>query len=256
MPRLEGIKKVIISAPFGNYIQPHGCTPTVGTFTLDRRGGIWRRLWRAALTIRPVPGGWRNKMQLPNPGVYSIYEKYRRNYAFPVGKIISLHGLDIEQWRQLIQYVKAYGFAAVELNVSCPNVDQNEETAIKLAELIDKYFMPQGNLPFIVKLPPIKWLQVAKPFVDVGIKAFHACNTIWSPKGGISGKILKRYSLWAVEELRQVYSYVTIIGGGGVTSGDDAREYLKAGADHVSVGGFLFNPLNWHRPAMWDLTNG
>ena len=64
----EVVKRLIISAPFGNYLQPEGTTPTLGTFTLARRPG---RIQRIIRTVRWYPriGAWVNRIGLRNPGI-------------------------------------------------------------------------------------------------------------------------------------------------------------------------------------------
>lgn len=85
---------------------------------------------------------------------------------------------------------------------------------------------------------------MGKSLYDQGIRYFHLCNTLPTPKGGMSGKVLKPYSLQAIEEFRK-WKDVKLIGGGGITSLKDVEDYIQAGADHVSVASMLFNPLNW-----------
>jgi dihydroorotate dehydrogenase len=66
------------------------------------------------------------------------------------------------------------------------------------------------------------------------------------PAGVMSGKPLMQLSLAAIRDFREAFGdSVTLIGGGGITSVDDARTYLSTGADHVALGSMLFNPLNW-----------
>ena len=65
------IKPLIVGAPFGNYIQPAGCTATLGTFTAARRGGLVNRAWRIMPTVRYYRRmrAWVNKIGLRNPGI-------------------------------------------------------------------------------------------------------------------------------------------------------------------------------------------
>jgi dihydroorotate dehydrogenase len=81
-------------------------------------------------------------------------------------------------------------------------------------------------------------------FIDVGITTFHLCNTIPSPKGGISGYPLQEISLKAVKSAREEFGdTITIIGGGGIYTIDDVKKYIEAGADHLSLSTVLFNPI-------------
>ena len=206
---------IIISAPFGNWIRPKGCTLTLGTFTANYRAGVLKRLWRMAVALRPIPRAkaWINKMGLPNPGIHSIYFDWLKNNDYFNNKIISIHGFNTIEWGGLIDYTASYHPLAIELNISCPNVEPTTSREIlDLAKIVEKH----KDTTFIAKLPPIRWMEAAKPMADAGIAWFHACNTIWTPGGGISGKPLMPYSLWAVEELRRAFPDSKIIGGGGI----------------------------------------
>ena len=249
------LQPIIISAPFGNWIQPKGSTPTLGTFTVENRGGIPTRLWRMLRTLRPVfrAGAWLNKMRLPNGGLKSLIKAWVKDQDAYRNCIISIHGFDYEEWDHLISL--AYGLRplAIELNISCPNVEAvTLEGVAGLAAIVQKHYreVPE-SMPIIAKLPPIRWMTYAQPLWDVGVKHFHACNTIWTPGGGMSGKPLMPYSLWAVEELCYVFPGATVIGGGGVTCYNDVLRYRSAGAKHVAVGGHLFNPLTWSKVGKW-----
>lgn len=238
---LSSMKPIIISAPFGNYIEHVNATPTIGTFTLKKRGGMLYRLWRCIRTLRPTWkfDGYVNKLGLPNPGIDSLQEGYYHD------KIISIYGFDEEEWYRLTDIVcNKHHPIAIELNLSCPNLDHKVVVnqvlkAIKATEYT--------SIPIIAKLPPYKWMDMARPLYDVGVKAFHCCNTIKTPAGGLSGKVLKQYSLWAVEEIRNEYNDgVFIIGGGGVTDEIDVAEYLMAGANRVAIASMLFRPFSRH----------
>src|SRR4051812_44252516 len=88
------MKRLIISAPFGNYLSFEGATSTVGTFTLSYRGGFWKRLWRVLLTVRydRRNDSWTNKLGLPNPGLYTVLKEQIRD------KILSIHGFSESEW--------------------------------------------------------------------------------------------------------------------------------------------------------------
>ncbi len=111
------MERLVISAPFGNYFHLPNCTSTLGTFTTEYRGGIWKRLWRAMSTVRYHPGiqGWTNNMGLPNPGV-----EWLRNKQYP-DKIISVMGFDCEQWLKWFVNVLALKQLQIEENENCPN---------------------------------------------------------------------------------------------------------------------------------------
>jgi len=249
------IQKLIISAPFGNYISFPHATSTIGTFTLKKRGGRLYRLYRIARTLRPYPRlkSWSNKLGLPNPGIDVIKGK---NLG---GKIISIHGFTHADWCQLTEKVHdlpAVYPEAVELNVSCPNVRDEIEGLKWYREIFAraKQNIP-SNVSIIVKLPPVNWERLfGVAYDEVGIKYFHCCNTLPVPSGGLSGKALKPASLEVINRISEKLQgddgeddhLLRIIGGGGITNINDLEDYKKAGADYFAVGSAFLNPFR-HR---------
>lgn len=236
--------RLIIGAPFGGYLQWPGTTPTLGTYTLHKRAGPWGRLWRVLKTVRywGKVGGWVNKLGLPSPGIEAV-----ENVKDVWMSILSIHGFDNVDWNVLAVEAMYHRPEAIEFNLSCPNTPAVLFDQVKVAvhKVVDPGPKPKPKL--IAKLPPLRWMDLAIPLYAEGVRWFHACNTIPIPGGGLSGKTLKQYSLWAVEEIKQKWAEgVTVIGGGGITSVEDVYDYLRAGADHVAIASMLLNPFRWH----------
>lgn len=226
------LRRLYVSAPFGNHWRHPLAVSVLGTYTLGRRAGAFRRWWRVLRTLRPYPGGWVNRLGLPNPGI---------DAAPPPGPglAVSLHGFGHEDWTRLISAAARLGWHNVELNLSCPNVDAaGVDEATHAAEIA----LALG-LNVTAKLGPVKPMDFAEPLWRSGVRSFHLCNTIPTPRGGVSGAALKPFSLWAVEEARKRFPAAHIVGGGGVYSAGDAKDYFAAGADAVAVGSALLNPL-------------
>lgn len=234
------MNKLIISGPFGKYFNCPGVTSTVGTYTYRNTSSV-KMAWRALTTVWYYGRlqSWINRLGLPNPDVNKLN---RRDVC---DKILSIYGYNEQEWEALASLASLLEPLRVELNLSCPNITKTAiREAIRAAEIARCLL---GGI-VIAKLPPIRWMDFARPLMSVGVNKFHLCNTIPSPGGGLSGKVLKQYSLWAVEEVKQIWGEeVTIIGGGGITEIADIDDYIKAGADHVSVGSMLFNPFNWKK---------
>lgn len=238
------IEPLIISAPFGNYLKFAGCTSTLGTFTLLPRGGLAYRLWRCALTLRydRRTKSWINRLGLPNPGLDSLPG---RDLS---ASIVSIHGFSGADWELLAGRVSFLsGCLAVEMNLSCPNVADDPD--FLSGAVLAASRLAEAGVRVIVKLPPVRWMDLAIPlFYDGGVRCFHCCNTIPTPGGGLSGKPSKQYSLWAIRDSRRRFAQdVMLIGGGGITCEDDVREYRRAGADHVAIASALLNPFNWRK---------
>lgn len=235
------IEPLIIGAPFGNYLSREGVTSTAGTFTWQHRAGVLKRIWRVARTVRYYrrQQAWINRLGLPNPGIRSLRQDTSR-------QIVSLHGFNQTEWQQLIEYAAALNPAplAIELNISCPNVTKVVTDEVLFA--CRQALACQDRFLTIAKLPPVRWQDLAIPLYDMGVRWFHCCNTLPTPGGGVSGKPLKSYSLWAISDLRERFGDdVHLIGGGGVSTTADIDDYLAAGADHIAIASLLLNPLRW-----------
>ncbi len=232
---------MIISAPFGNYIQPEGATATLGTFTAERRGGIPNRIWRVAKTVRYYPRlkAWVNRIGLRNPGIDWLVEQVRSGRIDVSNKIVSIHGFDAGDWQRLLGRILDIRPLAMELNISCPNVGHISWPR----DLFER--AANTGVPVVVKVPPVNYDEMVDRAHDAGIRHFHCCNTLPNPGGGLSGKPLKPLSLQCIRALAQrPYSAdLEIIGGGGISEPDDVDDYAREGASHVAIASKLFNPL-------------
>jgi dihydroorotate dehydrogenase len=236
------MKPLIVSAPFGNYIQPAGATATLGTFTAARRPG---RLWRILKTVRYYPriGAWVNKIGLRNPGMPWLVARARAGKVTVEDKIVSVHGFTPDDWWALLEQAASIRPLAIELNISCPNVGHVSWPDGLFARAV------ATGAPVIVKLPPVNWRDIAREAITSGVHTFHCCNTIPVPAGGLSGKPLKPVALQCIVELRAMEAALaparplTIIGGGGITTPDDIDDYARVGANHAAIGSKAMNPL-------------
>ena len=229
---------LVISAPFGNYIQPAGTTPTLGTFTALRRGGRPAAFGRALLTMRYYRRlqAWVNRIGLRNPGIESVMRHPPRGRAL-TETIVSVHGFNDEEWRLLLDRIDRLRPLAVELNISCPNVGE-----LSWPPELFQAAVATG-VPVIVKVPPIRYEPMAEAAVSAGVTWIHATNTLPVAKGGMSGAPLKPIALDCVSRLRADYGRaITIIGGGGIRSAADVRDFADAGADHFAVGSYAMRP--------------
>ncbi len=235
---MVNLEPLVISAPFGNYIQPAGTTPTLGTFTALRRGGRPAAFGRAVLTMRYYRRlqAWVNRIGLRNPGIESVVK--RPPHGRPLAEaIVSVHGFTDDEWWLLLNRITALAPLAVELNISCPNVGELSWPADLFRRAVDT------GTPVIVKVPPIRYEAMAESAVGAGVSWLHATNTLPVAKGGMSGAPLKPLALDAVQKLRATFGpAVGIIGGGGIRCPGDIAEYAHAGADRFAVGTYAIRP--------------
>ncbi len=219
------------------------------TITLEPRAGNEpQRIWE-------TPAGMINSIGLPNRGLEGFLEGDLPQLAqLPVPLIVSVMATSREDFARLVDGVAGRDeVAAIELNVSCPNVhsglivgEQPEETEALLEAL-----RPLTAKPLIVKLTP----NVADPAAvavaaeEGGADAVSLINTlkasaidpatgrpgIAAGHGGLSGPAVRPI---AVAQIRAVAAAVRLplVGMGGVASGADARELIAAGASLVAVG--------------------
>ena len=218
---------IFISPPFGNYIHLPNTIPIRGSFTLNERPGKWEQIFK---TLRYIPGmGWVNKIGLRNPGIDYAIETYKK------GEIISIAIMDEKEIKPILDKIPVD--MDIELNVSCPNTE--------------KHMVNDGLKPFlndkrdwcIIKLSPTESANNISKFYKNGFRQFHASNTLPSDRGGISGTILKPYTISSINFIKNNFKDCVVIAGGGIYDIKTMEEYKKAGADHFSVSTLFFNPI-------------
>ena len=152
----------------------------------------------------------------------------------------------------------------IELNLSCPNVDEAPESAAEIVAAC----RAATSLPLYAKLSPASWdiAEVARAVEAAGADGLSLVNTIRGlalderlrPRlargtGGYSGPALKPIALAAVYACRRV-TELPIVGMGGVRTGRDALELIACGATHVALGTVLFADPNAPRRVRDELS--
>jgi dihydroorotate dehydrogenase (NAD+) catalytic subunit len=219
------------------------------TITPEPRGGNEpQRIWE-------TPAGMINSIGLPNKGLEGfLAEDLPQLAELPVPLIVSAMATGREEFARLVDAVaERPEVAAIELNVSCPNVhsglivgEQPSETAALLQAL-----RPLTAKPLVVKLTPnvARPEEVAVAAEEAGADAVSLINTLKASAidpasggpglaaghGGLSGPAVRPV---AIAQLRAVAAavQVPIVGMGGIASGADALEFIRAGAALVAVG--------------------
>ena len=232
--------RLVVSAPFGNYVQPPFATATLGTFTAKERPGRW---WRTVKTVRYYPRlkAWVNQIGLRNPGIDWLVGRASADRSMLEGRWVSVHGFQPDEWWLLLERVRELMPSAVELNMSCPNVGEIDWPP----ELFSRAMSTQ--VPVVVKLPPVNFELMFEQAYEAGIRRFHACNTLPVPAGGLSGAPLKPVALACIRRLRQLVGETAqdelrVLGGGGIRAPEDVDAYAEEGVHAVAVGTKVMNP--------------
>lgn len=245
-------------------------------------GWSWEAVGAVVLkgvTLKPRPGnppprvaetaaGMLNSIGLQNIGVDALVRKVNeRLHRLPVPLIANVNGETVEEFIQVCEKLReAEALAAVEVNISCPNIAKGgiefglaPETAAEVVAAVRSVW----EKPLWVKLSPEPHTiaDIAEACVDAGADALCLCNTFpalaidtrWgTPQfrlgtafGGLSGPAIKpiivRKVFQTAQRLRQVGKSTALIGVGGIWSGSDVAEYLAAGAIAVQLGTVLFS---------------
>jgi len=229
---------LFISPPFGNYIHLPKTTPIRGSFTLHDRPGKWSQILK---TVRYMPHlkGWVNKIGLRNPGIDYAIDTYKK------GQIISIAIMNHKEIKPIADKIPED--MDIELNVSCPNTHkQMINTGLNV-------FLNNKRTWCIIKLPPVDFKDNFNRYYNEGFRQFHMSNTLPTKYGGLSGQMLKPYASGNIEYIRK-YKDCIIIGGGGIRSIEDVKDYKFCGADHFSISSLCFNPISFLK-FYWDFTN-
>jgi len=219
------------------------------TVTLaPRQGNPPPRLWELA-------GGMINSIGLPNKGLDGFLDHDLPELArLPVPLIVNVMGFSRDEVAELISaFAQRDEVAALELNVSCPNVKTGLVMGAdprEISQLLE-HVRPLTVKPLIVKLTPnaTDVAAVARAARDAGASALSLINTIrgmalhpesgkpWlgGITGGVSGPAVRAVALAQVHSVRDAVE-IPIVGMGGVQRGQDALDLLRAGADLVAVG--------------------
>jgi dihydroorotate dehydrogenase (NAD+) catalytic subunit len=230
---------------------------------LNTLGGIVTKgLSREPISGNPAPRLWHveagmiNSVGLQNVGVVAfIRDKLPKLRQFSVPVFANVFGYCEDDYLDVVRALEdTQGIAAYELNVSCPNTDKGgmffSNDPILLSELVRRV-RRAATRPLIVKLSPnvARIEPFAKAAEEAGADAISLVNTFVSlaidietrtPRlgagfGGLSGPAIKPIALRLVYEAAQTVK-IPVIGLGGIASGEDAAEFLIAGAQAVQVG--------------------
>lgn len=216
--------------------------------------------------VYETPMGMLNAIGLQNPGVDHVVDSILPELDFDETRFIAnVSGSTVEEYYEVTRRFDDSAIDAIEINISCPNVKQggvafgnDPQMSARVVEACRK----ATGKPLITKLSPNQTdiAENARLCIEAGSDAFAVINTmmgmaididerqpvIGNNQGGLSGPAIKPIALLKVHQVYQVCRshQIPIIGQGGVTSAEDAIEFLIAGASAVGVGTALFyDPL-------------
>jgi len=213
--------------------------------------------------IAETPSGILNSIGLENPGAVEVARRYGRAWAeLGVPVIVNVAGYSVEDYVYVVHEMTGTpGVVAYELNVSCPNVRGGMLFGCDpdLAADVTRAVKAETDLPVIVKLTPNApdVVAVARACEEAGADGLTAINTVLGMRidterrrpmlgtgsGGLSGPAIRPIAVHITYQVAQAVS-IPVIGAGGVTSAQDALEFLMAGASSVQVGTATFaDPL-------------
>lgn len=230
---------------------------------VERLGGVCckgttlrSRIGNPTPRVGETPGGLLNSIGLQNPGVDAVVERYAATWAgWRVPVIVNVAGESVGDYVEVVRRLDGVpGIAAIELNISCPNVGRgglqfaiDADAAASVTAAVRRV----TDLPLLVKLSPnvADVRPIARAIVDAGADALTAVNTLagiavgptrerpllGNVYGGLSGPALKPVALRIVYEVSQVVD-VPVIAIGGVTELADVLDFLAVGAVAVQVG--------------------
>lgn len=224
------------------------------------------RLGNPAHRVYETPEGMLNSIGLQNPGVDAVVRKILPQLDFTETRFIAnVSGCTLEEYVEVTRRFDASPIDAIEINISCPNVeaggvifgndpDMSARVVAACRAVTEK--------PLITKLSPNQTdiAENARRCIEAGSDAFAVINTLMgmavdvesrtpvmgNNQGGLSGPAIKPVALLKVHQVYQVCRNhgIPIIGQGGITTAEDALEFLIAGASAVGIGTALFyDPL-------------
>jgi dihydroorotate dehydrogenase (NAD+) catalytic subunit len=197
--------------------------------------------------------GMLNAIGLANPGRERFLSRILPDLAGILGLPIwvSVGGFSAHDYAETCAALPGDDVAAIELNLSCPNVDEAPESASEIVAAC----RASTPLPLYAKLSPAAWdvSEVARAVEAAGADGLSLVNTIRgtaldsdlrptlaSATGGYSGPALKPIALAAIFACRRATD-LPIVGMGGIQSGRDVLEFVACGATHVALGTTLFS---------------
>lgn len=209
--------------------------------------------------LAETPAGMLNSIGLENPGI-EVFLAEELPKALKLGPpvILNVAGESFEEFCAVVERVQDCGVPALEINLSCPNIQGAAlpfATDAGACEKLVRSLRARSSLPLIIKLSPnvTRISDIAKAAEAGGADALTLINTVlgmavdWRRRtsklalgvGGLSGPAIKPIAIWSIYQVSRAVS-LPILGAGGVSSATDVLEFLVAGANAVQLGTICF----------------
>jgi dihydroorotate dehydrogenase (NAD+) catalytic subunit len=205
-------------------------------------------------------GGWLNSLGLPNDGLAAFLTRdlpFLRTLGIPI--IASIAGHDVDEFATMAEWVgREADVAAIELNLSCPNVEDGLTFGVDpaLTQAAVAHARARTTKPLFAKLSPnvTDITAIARAAQTAGANALTVINTLTgmavdvetrrprlgAATGGLSGPAIRPVAVRMVWEVARAVP-LPIIGAGGIATAADALEFMIAGASAVAVATALIN---------------
>ncbi len=222
------------------------------------------RAGRPTPRMAETPSGMLNSIGLQGPGIEAFCDHDLPWLADRGAKaVVSIAGGHVEDYRMLARRLRDEpGVAMIEVNISCPNVEDRGQVfacdpweASRVIRAVRGELT--GRIPMFAKLSPdvTDIVEIAKACVDAGADGLSMINTtlgmvidtetmrpqLGGGTGGLSGPAIRPIAVRCVWQVHQAMPYIPILGMGGIMTGEDALEFILAGASAVSVGTAVFH---------------
>ncbi|MCX6433531.1 MAG: dihydroorotate dehydrogenase [Actinobacteria bacterium] len=222
------------------------------------------RSGRATPRMAETPSGMLNSIGLQGPGIDHFIEHDLAWLSERGARtIVSIAGGSVDEYAKLATRLRiARGVSAIEVNISCPNVEDRGQVfacdptlAANVIQAVKRHSEPR--MPIFAKLSPdvTDIVSIAGSVVRAGASGVSVINTLLGMvinpdtmrphlagvTGGLSGPAIRPVAVRCVWQIRQAFPDLPIIGMGGIRSGMDALEFILAGANALSVGTAVFH---------------